>query len=953
MQSHRGARRTFTIPPALLAELEALARREHVTLFMVLFAAYGVLLHRYTGQDDLALGSPIANRTRSETEKLIGFFVNTLVLRARVSDDLRFTELLQQVKETCLGAYAHQDLPFERLVSELAPERDMSRSPLFQGMFTLQNTPTASIALPGVRLRGLSAESATAKFDLSLTLTEGPEGMLGSLVYSTDLFKGATIERMAAHFQTLLARLAESPERPLRELSMLHDQEKEQLLTGWNATDVAYPGETRLHELVEAQVKKTPEATAVVFEGKTLSYRALNEQANRLAHHLQRLGVGPDVTVGVCLDRSLELVVALLSVLKAGGAYVPLDPSHPKDRLDFMMAEAKASVLLTQDRLLGSMPAGATLLALDTLNLGGESAEEAVCKATSESLAYVIFTSGSTGRPKGAMIPHRAIVNHMRWMATTWPLGAGDTVLQKTPMSFDASVWEFYASLMSGARLVIARPEGQKDPAYLVEAIIEHKVTVLQLVPSMLELLLEEPGLERCASLKLLYCGGEALRRSLVERVWDCLPQASVVNLYGPTEAAIDATSWVSHRAATASLMEPIGRPIANMRAYALDASMQPVPVGVAGELHLAGAGVGRGYVNRPELTAERFVTNPFGGGLLYKTGDLARFLPSGALEYLGRIDQQVKVRGHRIELGEIEAVLQQNPAIQTSVTMVREDSPGNPRLVAYLVPTGDSLNVGELRAFLKAKLPDYMIPAAFVWLMELPLLASGKVDRRALPMPDEVRPELDEDYVAPRKHLEAELAAIWTSLLRVPKVGIHDNFFALGGDSILSIQIVSRANQAGIRLTPRQVFQHQTIAELAEVAGQAGAQLGAEQGIVSGPVTLTPIQRWFFERGFTDAHHYNQSFLLASREELDPGLVEETIKSLLQQHDALSLRFSQQNESVSALLAGSDARRASFSHVDLHSLSAEAQTAMIEKATSEAQASLDLGAGPLLRAVL
>jgi amino acid adenylation domain-containing protein/non-ribosomal peptide synthase protein (TIGR01720 family) len=954
VQSHRGARVTFTVPKSLLAELELMSRREHVTLFMVLFAAYGVLLHRYTGQDDLAVGSPIANRTRAETEKLIGFFVNTLVLRARVSEEMSFTELLRQVKETCLGAYAHQDLPFERLVQKLAPERDMSRSPLFQGMFTLQNTPGASIKLPDLRLHGLSAESATAKFDLSLTLSEAPDGMLGSLVYCSDLFEAATIERMAAHFQTLLLRLAESPERPLQQISLLGDAERQQILGTWNATETAYPEGARLHELFEAQARKTPELTAVVFEGKSLSYRALDEQANRLAHHLQRLGVGPDVLVGVCLERSLELCVALFGVLKAGGAYAPLDPSYPKDRLDFMITEAGAKVLITHDRLLGALPAGeAKLLALDTLDLHAESAEAPRCEAGPEQLAYVIFTSGSTGRPKGAMIPHRAIVNHMRWMASTWPLGEADAVLQKTPISFDASVWEFYAPLMAGARLIMARPEGHRDPAYMVAAMIEHKITVLQLVPSMLDLLLDEPGLERCTSLRLLYAGGEALHRSLVERVWDTLPRPEVVNLYGPTEASIDATYWVSERAATAAVMVPIGRPIANMRAYVLDPTMAPVPISVPGELHLGGAGVGRGYLNRPELTAERFVQSPFGDGLLYKTGDLVRYLPSGALEYLGRIDSQVKVRGYRIELGEIESVLAASPAIQSAVVLVREDTPGERRLVAYLVPAGDSLSVGELRALLKKSLPDYMIPAAFVWMMELPLLASGKVDRRALPVPDEARPELDEDYVAPQKHLEVELAAIWASLLRVPKVGIHDNFFALGGDSILSIQIVSRANQAGIRLTPRQVFQYQTIAELAEVASHAAPPVGAEQGLVSGPVPLTPIQQWFFERKLSEPHHYNQSFLLVSRDEMTPALVEKTIDALLVHHDALSLRFSQNGGAVSAEIAGAESRKAAFAHHDLQGLTPEAQTAAIEKACSEAQASLDLAAGPLMRVVL
>ncbi|MFO0760430.1 MAG: non-ribosomal peptide synthase/polyketide synthase [Byssovorax sp.] len=954
VQSHRGARATFTLQKALIDEAESVARREQATLFMVLFAAWAALLHRYTGQDDFAIGSPIAGRAQGETEKLIGFFVNTLVLRARVSGDLSFLDLVRRVKETCLGAYAHQDLPFERLVQRLAPERDMSRAPLFQGMFTLQNTPEASINLPSLRLRSLSAEGATAKFDLSLTLTGGPEGMLGSLVYATDLFEPGTIERMKGHFSTLLLRMLASPDRPIAELSMMEEHERAQVVEAWNATHVDYPAGTRLHELFEVQARKTPDATAVVFEQESLSYRALDEQANRLANALKRLGVGPDTLVGVCMDRSIALVIALFGVLKAGGAYVPLDPSYPRDRLDYMIVEAKAKVILTEERLLGTLPAGeAHLLALDTLSLDAESASAPPCDATEESLAYVLFTSGSTGRPKGAMIPHRAIVNHMRWMASTWPLDAHDAVFQKTPMSFDASVWEFYAPLMAGARLVLARPDGHRDPGYLVSAMIEHKVTVLQVVPSLLELVCDVPGLERVTSLRLLYAGGEALQRALVERVWDTLPRPEIINLYGPTECTIDSTYGVSDRRPTGAAMEPIGRPIANMQAYVLDARLAPAPIGVPGELCLAGAGVGRGYLGQPDLTAERFVPNPFGPGSLYKTGDLCRYLPSGALEYLGRVDQQVKVRGYRIELGEIESVLAAHPGIQAAVAIVREDIPGERRLVAYLVPSGDSLSVAELRSFLRAKLPDYMVPAAFVWMMDLPLLASGKVDRRALPAPDEARPDLDEEYEAPSKHIEAELAAIWASVLRLPKVGIHDNFFALGGDSILSIQIVSRAAQAGIRLTPRQVFQHQTIAELAEVASHAVPPASAEQGLVTGPVPLTPIQRWFFEQKLTAAHHYNQSFLLVSRDELVPSHVEAAVSALLEHHDALALRFTKEDGKIAAHIAGAEARKAAFEHHDLTGHSPGEQAAAIEKASSEAQASLDLAHGPLVRVLL
>ncbi len=868
-RSLRGGRRALAVPADVSAALAALSRREGATLFMTLLAAFDVLLQRYTGQGDIVVGTPIANRRREETEGLIGFFINTLVLRTVMADEMTFRDLVRQVKEVALGAYAHQDVPFERIVQELEAERDPSRTPLFQVSFALQNAPGGEgMRLAGLELRGVAGEGATAKFDLTLAMSEGPRGLAGAVEYSADLFDEATIDRMIGHFGVLLAGIARDPDARIGALPLLGEEERRRLLVEWNATERAYPGERLLHEVFEEQAARTPDAPAVVFEGFELSYRELDEGANRLANHLRSLGVGPDVLVGVCMERSIELSAALFGVLKAGGAYVPLDPSYPKDRLDFMIADAGAKVLLTQERLRSLLPeTGAKVVALDTdVAIEEASAERPIDVASAgrgERIAYAIYTSGSTGKPKGALIPHRAIVNHMRWMAETWPLGPRDAVLQKTPMSFDASVWEFYAPLMAGARLVMAEPGGHRDPAYLVRAIADNQVTVLQIVPSMLELLLLEPGLERCVSLKRVYCGGEALSRSLTERLFARLG-VEVVNLYGPTECAIDTTYWVCDRASgSGGVTEPIGRPIANMRAYVLDRSLSPVPIGVPGELCLGGAGVGRGYLVRPDLTAERFIPDPFAGGgaesRMYRTGDRVRWLAWGALEYLGRIDQQVKVRGYRIELGEIEAALGGHPAVREAVVIAREDARQDKRLVAYVVPAAEARpSAAELRAHLKAMLPDYMVPAAFVMLDALPLMPNGKVDRGALPAPDEGASAAESGSEAARGPIEEAIIGIFADVLRAPAVGPRDGFFALGGHSLLATQAIARLRDAlGVELPLRALFEAPTPAELAERVeaalrddrGVASPPLAREPTGAAGPLSFAQQRLWFLDR--------------------------------------------------------------------------------------------------------
>ncbi|MEO7327316.1 MAG: amino acid adenylation domain-containing protein, partial [Minicystis sp.] len=836
--SHRGAKRPFSLSPELTRALYALAQRESVTLFMLLLAAFDVLLHRHTGQSSLLVGTPVAGRSRAEMENLIGFFVNTLVLRADLDPDLPFDAFLRKVRETCLSAYSHGDLPFERLVSEISPERDLSRTPLFQVMFLLQN---ASREAASTGRRGVSLENRTTKFDLKLTINEGRDRLSGSFEYAVDLFEASTIDRLVKHFETLLAGIAGDPRTALAALPLLPPEERELLLVTWNDTTTVYPQDRFAHELFEARASADPEAVAVVFEDSRLSYRELDEQANRLAHRLLASGAGPDAMVGVCLERSLNMVIAVIAVLKTGGAYVPLDPEYPKDRLAFMLEDAGAPILITERRLAQELPpTQAEVLCLDEIDLHTlPLSRPARPLLVPEQLAYLIYTSGSTGRPKGAMNTQGALLNRLLSMQQAYPISSADRVLHKTPFGFDVSVWELLWPLTTGARLVVARPGGHRDPAYLAQIIATQGITAAHFVPSMLEAFLEEPGAAACTSLRYCYSGGEALSLRLLQRFYARKLGAALHNLYGPAEAAIDVTSWPCRPDAT---VVPIGRPFHNVRAYVLDERCEPVPIGVRGELYIGGVQVGRGYLNRPDLTAERFLPDPFvstEGARLYRTGDLCRVRPTGDIEFLGRADHQVKIRGYRIELGEIETVLARHPALREAVVIAREDEPGEKRLVAYLVIRPDALqDAVEIRNYARERLPTFMVPAAFVFLDALPLSANGKVDRKALPAPDKVS-DLGVDEVAPRNEVEEALVKVWATMLRVPKVGIHDNFFALGGDSILSIQIVSKAGLSGIRITPRQIFQHQTIAELAEVAEEVEVS-AAPEGPAAGPLPLT-----------------------------------------------------------------------------------------------------------------
>ena len=844
VQSFRGATYSHLLPKTLLQKLTRLSLDAGTTLFMTLQAAFATLLFRYSGQTDILVGTPIANRNHVELEPLIGFFVNTLVLRTDLSHNPTFRELLLQVREVALEAYNHQDVPFEFLVEALQPERSLSHSPLFQVMFALQNAPPIKVEPSSLTVNPLALESVTAKFDLTLFMEEGEAGLKSWWEYNCDLFDATTIERMAGHFQTLLEGIVANADQLVAHLPLLTQAERDQF-TRWNRTATDYPKESCIHQLFEAQVERTPEQIAVVApatrggapaghdKGAQLTYRELNCRANQLAHYLIAQGVGPDVLVAICVERSLEMVVGLLGILKAGGAYLPLDPTYPQERLAFMLHDSEASVLLTQKKFVLTLPAVPSVLCLDSeweviCGAGqGERQNESnpVCPLTLDHLAYCIYTSGSTGRPKGAMNTHRGISNRLLWMQETYQLTASDRILQKTPFTFDVSVWEFFWPLMFGARLVVARPEGHKDPQYLVEVINEQQITTLHFVPSMLHVFLEAEGLQTIGSLKRVICSGEALPVPLMQRFFERV-NAQLHNLYGPTEAAIDVTYWECD---PSSPIVPIGRPVTNTQLYILDSHLQPVPIGVAGTLYLGGVQVAKGYLNRPQLTKEAFIPNPFArGGRLYKTGDLCRYLPDGNVEYLGRIDYQVKIRGFRIELGEIESVLNKHPAVGEAAVVVREEGQDK-QLVAFIVPEERSTPEEEserlnVRSYLLEKLPHYMVPTQFVQLDALPLTPNGKVDRRALlqgPLPEQTL--LTSRFVAPRTLTEKQLAAIWGEVLDLKKIGIkeigiHDNFFELGGHSLLATQVVSRVRETfEIELPLRSLFENVTVATLAE----------------------------------------------------------------------------------------------------------------------------------------
>jgi amino acid adenylation domain-containing protein len=890
----------------LTETLQALARRHHLSVNTLVQGAWAVLLSRYSGEEDVVFGAVVSGRLAAlvGVESMVGLFMNTLPVRVRVSPEASLLPWLQALQAQQVEArhYEYSPLVHVQRWSNVPPGL-----PLFDTLFVFENYPGRATIQEWVSSLEIRQVRFVPRTHYPLTVLVIPEpALVLRLSYQCPRFDSATITQMLGHLQILLEGIVADPGQRLADLPLLTQAEHQQLLVAWNNTHAAYPHDMCVHQMFEAQVERIPDTVAVVFEDQALTYRELNTRANRLAHHLRALGVGPEVLVGLCVERSLELMVGLLGILKAGGAYVPLDPTYPPARLAFMLADAQVSVLVTQQQWVARLPVhGLQVVCLDGEweHLASQPGNNPVSGVIPANLAYVMYTSGSTGQPKGVMVEHWALSNTMHWMQATFPLSEADRVLQKTPSSFDVSAWEFFAPLMVGAQLILARPGEHQDSAYIVDLLATHQITMLQLVPSLLQMVLEEEALATCHSLRHVFCAGEALTHALQERFFARLT-ADLHNLYGPTEATIYATYWTCVRGSPSGHV-PIGWPIANTQLYILDTQLHPVPIGVPGELHIGGVGLARGYLNHPELTAERFIPHPFSdvpGARLYKTGDLARYRPDGSLEFLGRRDTQIKLRGYRIELGEIEATLEHHPAIRQAVVLAREDTAGDRRLVAYCVSHhGFILDIRELRSFLQIKLPDYMVPAAFVVLDALPLTANGKVDRQALPTPGKARPPLFEAFVAPRTPIEELLASIWANVLKVESVGIHDNFFALGGHSLLAVQVISRLRKVfQVDVPLRVLFDAPTVAGLArhvEKGRQAAQSTPApplkampREGVV--PLTMTQEHFWDLDQLLPGAPFSNMLYAARLTGPLNVKALEQSFNEIIKRHETLRTTF-------------------------------------------------------------
>jgi amino acid adenylation domain-containing protein/non-ribosomal peptide synthase protein (TIGR01720 family) len=970
MQSYRGAVHRIQLDSELTGALKALARESDATLFMVLFAAFSVLLHRYSNQADIRVGVPLANRTRFEIERLIGFFVNTLVFRTNLDGNPSFEELLDRVKSVALGAQAHQDLPFEQLVEALNPERSLSHSPLFQVMYNhIGERPSAArkLELGHLNVEALPQPVHSTPFELTLDTHEDGAELHATFTYSTDLFDAPTIERLALHFRNVLRAIVEQPRTRIEHLPLLSELERRRVLTEWNATRGEYPLERGYVSLFEEQVRRHPERIAARSGERSVTYAALNRRSNRLAHALLQAGVGRDELVAVLDERGIALLSMILGTFKAGAGYLPLDPRHPPARMLEILRSSRPRVVLSTtafgpvlDELRRALPETERpeLLFLEQLGDRALPEQDPGIYATGQDLAYVIYTSGSTGTPKGAMVEHAGMLNNQLSKIPYLELCAEDVIAQTASQCFDISVWQLLTALLCGARTEIVPEETTHDPSALFEYAAQRGVTVLELVPTLLNAALATERLPPPSRLALrwLLPTGEALPPDVAQRWFARYPEIPLVNAYGPAECSDDVALHVLRCPNDAATAVPIGTAVHNLELYVVTPYLELAPPGVVGELCVGGIGVGRGYLGDPGRTADVFVLNPFGrsaGARLYRTGDLARYRADGVIEYVGRRDHQVKLRGYRIELGEIEARLAAQPELDSAVVLLREDRPGERRLVAYVVPKAggarerDPRFADELRERLLAELPEYMVPAHYALLERLPLTPNGKIDRAALPALDSKQTR--NDSLPPQTELEQTLAQIWQSLLHLDQVGIGDNFFALGGDSILALQVVSRAASAGVQLTPKDLFQHQTLEALARAADGRSAR-AADQGLASGEVALTQVQRWFFEQDQPEVDHYNQSALLEALQPLDVGLLERALTELVAHHDALRLRYRKQGDTWVQAHATEAADSRFCWEVDL-SANAEPEPAIAQAATA-AQRSLSLENGPLVRAL-
>jgi amino acid adenylation domain-containing protein/non-ribosomal peptide synthase protein (TIGR01720 family) len=968
VRTFRGAIMTTRYPQEVVDALSILSRAEGATLFMTLLAAFQTLVSRYTREQDVVVGTPIAGRNTEQVEPLIGFFVNTLVLRNDLSGDPTFRELLGRVRETTLGAYTHQDMPFDLLAEKLVPVRDPSLNPFFQLLFSMQNNPVADVTASGeLTFELLQPEYETAKFDLTLLVSESGEGLDVSWEYNTDLFEPETIQRLSDNYRVLLQGIARQPDARLSGLPLLADEQAHYLLEEWNRTTADSWSDRCVHSLIEAQVERTPEATAVVAGSEEVSFGELNERANRLAHYLRKRGVGASSLVGICLGRSVDLIVSVLAVLKSGAAYVPLDPAAPRARLANMLEDAAVECVITDGAAaacLSESPSPTVHLEDEAEAIAAEPAGNLGPLATPSHRMYAIFTSGSTGRPKLAAVYHRGFSNLLHWFISEFELDDAARILLVSSFSFDLTQKNLYTSLITGGRLVLHQSK-IFDPEAIAADIEAHGITQINCTPSTFYPVIEcadDEALAKLSPLKLVFLGGEPIILSRLER-WLGSPTcaAQIVNTYGPTECTdICLFHRVEDPEALRGRKVPLGGPVPNVRLYILDDSQAPLPIGAVGELCIAGEGVGQGYVNDPELTTSRFLPDPFStssGERLYRTGDLVRHSGDGTLEYIGRADHQVKVRGFRIEYGEIEAALRKHGSVKEAVVLVQEEEENDSWLAAYIVPEESSGSgsapgalEGAVRRYLRSELPDYLIPASFTVLESLPLSPNGKVDRAALPVPQRSRGGASSEYVAPRTDIEALLCGVLAELLNIERVGVHDNFFELGGDSVLAIQVVAKARGRGLRVNPIHMFEHPTVEELAEVAAIA-TEIDAEQGEVTGDVPLLPVQRHYFETNAVDPHFFNHPFLFEIREPLDEEALRLAVRELLQHHDALRLAFEETDAGWSQECAAFDEALVErvFTAFSLSDVAEDERAQQIEDACAQLQASFDM-AGPLIR---
>ncbi len=968
------------ITPILTSKLQEFCQRELVTPALVFQAALQILLYRYTSQQDMIIGTFSTPRSHPEIESVIGPITTMTAIPMCLSGNLSIHDVLGQVLEANKQVTGYQDLPFELVMETTQPEYDISRSALFQVVFAYERI-FGGASFAGIHLEPFPIEQEEAQYDIGLRVFEGTQWQIVSIEYDSGLFAPSTIQRLSGHYQMVLEGILANPDQRIAEIKLVTEQEWQQIVIEWNATAVTAQDHHCIHTLFEEQVIRTPQKVAIVYEGASLTYYELNQRANQLAHFLMALGVKDEMLVGIAVERSLEMVIGLLAIMKAGGAYVPLDPTNPKERLAYMFNDANLSVLLTQKHLMNSLPTFAGSIVcfeLDQQRIAIHNTTNPAHTVLPEHLAYVIYTSGSTGNPKGAMNEHRAVCNRLLWMKDAYQMDSQDSVLQKSPYSFDVSVGELFCPLISGSRLVMARPEGHKDPSYLVEVIIREAITTIHFVPSMLNLFLEEPGIEHCTSLKRVMCSGEALSYKIQERFFARCP-AALHNLYGPTETAVEVTFWDCRRDDSQKRV-PIGRPIANTQLYILDEQLQIVPIGVPGELFIGGLPVGRGYLNRAELTKERFIPDPFSqqpGARLYKTGDLVRYRADGTIDYLGRRDHQVKIHGHRIELSEIQTVMLRHPLVQQAVVIFHTYQSDNTQLVAYFIPNQSTENMQavpgayglinsqqiilQVRDFLRAQLPDYMVPSAFVVMDVFPLTHSGKLDTRSLPPPayTQTRLSLSDDFVAPRSQVEQVLANICMEVLDVPQIGIHDNFFELGGNSLKAIQLLSRIrHELHIERSLTELFRSPTIAELA--VHIESRLLSGTQEQLPPPLCAVPRDRdlplsfaqqrlWFLDQLDPGQATYNIPLQLQLTGDLHIVALQQSLREIVRRHEILRTVFANiDGRPIQKIIAMPDIP---LTIIDLREMAPHLRDQRKEQwIIQEAQTPFDLAQGPLLR---